>query len=93
VSLIVTDEDAAPLSKLIVRVSVPSVSESAAIVKVFWCWLPTTKLPVKLSPLISAEVTPVMVYATLVFIGTLVVANVNVTDPPSSTEDELLDRE
>jgi xanthine/uracil/vitamin C permease (AzgA family) len=94
VSFIKTLLTASPLFKPSERISGPSVRESAATVTVIELTLPTTKLPVVLAPLISADELA-KVYGTLVPVGTLVVVKVNVTDWPSFTDADpaLLDSE
>ena len=82
------------LSRTIAIVSAPSVSASSVIVNgsvaVFEV---IVKLPVRLASLISALVTPLIVYGTLIASLTPVVTSVIVTVPPSLTLSALLDSE
>ena len=74
------------------KVSVPSVVASAVTLNVAVAVLLfTVKLPVKLALAISAVVTPVIVYGTVVPFATFVVVNVITNELPSLTDATELD--
>ena len=80
--------------RVIVNVSAPSVSASLAKVNIADAVFDAiVKLPVKLAPLISAVVTPVIVYGTFIASAIFAVVSVIVNDCPSLNAAPLLDNE
>ena len=86
VSAIVILIVASSLSSANTNVSTPSSNNwSAVTCRVTVVFAPTIKVPVKLAPLISALLTPVIVYGIIVLVTRFSVVNVIVTVSPSLT--------